>query len=120
MTNLVPSCFAESQGRAQGPSGASPGDGLEAGEADAAERLNTTLAALPNLPAADVPAGEDESGNVVVHQRGTPPSFAFTAREHDAIGPGIGLDFETGVAIAGARFTLVRGPAARIRSAMLS
>ena len=38
--------------------------------------------------------------DVVVHQRGTPPAFAFPAREHDAIGPAIGLDFETGVAIA--------------------
>jgi seryl-tRNA synthetase len=91
---------------------------LEAGEADAAERLNTTLAALPNLPAADVPAGADESGNVVVYQRGTPPAFAFPVREHDAIGPAIGLDFETGVAIAGARFTLVRGPAARLQRAL--
>ncbi|MGU3314348.1 serine--tRNA ligase [Sphingomonas sp. M6A6_1c] len=91
---------------------------LEASETDAAERLNTTLAALPNLPAADVPAGADESGNVVVHQRGTPPAFAFAAREHDAIGPAIGLDFETGVAIAGARFTLVRGPAAQLQRAL--
>lgn len=91
---------------------------LEASETDAAERLNTTLAALPNLPAADVPAGADESSNVVVHQRGTPPAFAFAAREHDAIGPAIGLDFETGVAIAGARFTLVRGPAARLQRAL--
>lgn len=91
---------------------------LEAEEATAEGALNAALAALPNRPAADVPEGEDESGNVVVHQRGTPPVFAFPAREHDAIGPAIGLDFETGVAMAGARFTLVRGPAARLQRAL--
>lgn len=92
--------------------------GLESAEADALAALDTALAALPNLPAADVPDGEDESGNVVVHSRGTPPSFDFAVREHDAIGPAIGLDFETGVAIAGARFTLVRGAAARLQRAL--
>ena len=91
---------------------------LEAAEADAAVSLDTALAALPNLPAADVPAGEDESDNVVVHHRGTPPTFAFAIKEHDAIGPALGLDFETGVAIAGARFTLVRGAAARLQRAL--
>ncbi|MBI0475088.1 serine--tRNA ligase [Sphingomonas sp. MA1305] len=92
--------------------------GLEAREADAAAALDTALAALPNRPAADVPAGADEHDNVLVHSRGTPRDFPFPAREHDAIGPAIGLDFETGVAIAGARFTLVRGDAARLQRAL--
>ena len=92
--------------------------GLEAAEAAAEAALDTALAALPNQPAADVPPGTDESGNVLVHERGTRPTFAFGPREHDAIGPAIGLDFETGVAIAGARFTLVRGPAARLQRAL--
>ena len=92
--------------------------GLEAAETEAATALDAALAALPNRPAADVPAGDDESGNVVIHQRGTPATFAFPVQEHDAIGPAIGLDFATGVAIAGARFTLVRGPAARLQRAL--
>ncbi len=92
--------------------------GLEMTEGVAEAALNDALAALPNRPAADVPEGTDESGNVVVHERGTRRDFAFTPREHDAIGPAIGLDFETGVAIAGARFTLVRGPAARLQRAL--
>ncbi|EZP48956.1 serine--tRNA ligase [Sphingomonas sp. RIT328] len=90
----------------------------EAAEAEAEAALATALAALPNLPAADVPEGGDESGNVLVHRRGEPPAFAFPPREHDAIGPALGLDFETGVAIAGARFTLVRGQAARLQRAL--
>ena len=80
--------------------------------------LAETLAALPNLPAGDVPAGDDETGNVLVHERGTRREFAFTPVEHDAIGPALGLDFETGAAIAGARFTLVRGAAARLARAL--
>lgn len=91
---------------------------LEADEAHAAAALDAALAALPNRPAADVPDGADENDNVVVHSRGTPPHFAFAAREHDAIGPALGLDFETGVALAGARFTLVRGHAARLQRAL--
>ncbi|WP_230630503.1 serine--tRNA ligase [Sphingomonas sp. Leaf37] len=91
---------------------------LVADESTAAAALDDLLAALPNLPAADVPDGEDEEGNIVVHERGTIPDFAFPVKEHDAIGPAIGLDFETGVAIAGARFTLVRGPAARLQRAL--
>ena len=92
--------------------------GLEAAETEAETALVNALAALPNLPATDVPEGEDEAGNVVIHERGTPRDFAFAPKEHDLIGPALGLDFETGVAIAGARFTLVRGPMARLQRAL--
>ena len=80
--------------------------------------LADRLAAIPNLPLADVPEGADEDANALIHERGTRPSFAFEVKEHDAIGPALGLDFETGVAIAGARFTLLRGPAARLNRAL--
>ena len=91
---------------------------LEADEAALTAELDAALAAIPNLPASDVPAGVDESGNVLVHARGTKPDFAFAPREHDVVGPAIGLDFETGVAMSGARFTLVRVPAARLQRAL--
>ncbi len=91
---------------------------LEAEEARIDAELAAALAALPNLAAADVPDGIDETGNALVHERGTRPAFDFTPTEHDAIGPALGLDFETGVAIAGSRFTLVRGPAARLQRAL--
>ncbi|RXD06906.1 serine--tRNA ligase [Sphingomonas sp. UV9] len=80
--------------------------------------LEAALAAIPNLPAADVLQGGGENDNALVHTRGTPTSFAFVAREHDAIGPAVGLDFETGAAMSGARFTLVRGPAAKLQRAL--
>lgn len=91
---------------------------LEAEETRLGADLDAQLAALPNVPAADVPDGADEDDNLLVHERGTRPDFAFAPREHDAIGPALGLDFETGVAIAGARFTLVRGHAARLQRAL--
>ncbi|MEG3082376.1 serine--tRNA ligase [Sphingomonas sp. PB2P12] len=91
---------------------------LEAEEARLGGELQAMLAAIPNLPAADVPKGGGEDDNALVHTRGTPTTFAFTAREHDAIGPALGLDFETGAAMSGARFTLVRGPAAKLQRAL--
>jgi len=91
---------------------------LEEEERTAETALNEALAAIPNLPLDDVPAGADEDDNQLMHERGTKPVFGFDIREHDAIGPALGLDFETGVALAGARFTLVRGAAARLNRAL--
>lgn len=91
---------------------------IEAEEKALGESLNAQLAAIPNLPLGDVPEGADEAGNMLVARHGTPGTFGFTPREHDAIGPALGLDFETGAAMAGARFTLVRGAAARLHRAL--
>ena len=91
---------------------------MEASEQQATVELEAALAELPNIPAYDVPDGADEHANVMIHERGDHPVFGFTPREHDAIGPALGLDFETGAAMAGARFTLLRGPAARLHRAL--
>jgi seryl-tRNA synthetase len=80
--------------------------------------VDDLLAALPNLPADDVPEGVDEAGNREIGNWGARRNFAFAAREHADIGPALGLDFETGAAIAGARFTFLRGQMARLQRAI--
>ncbi|MBS0482665.1 MAG: serine--tRNA ligase [Proteobacteria bacterium] len=91
---------------------------LEAEERDLTAQLQDALAIIPNLPAADVPEGEDEGGNVEVSRWGTPRAFTFTPKEHADIGPALGLDFETGALISGARFTFLRGAMARLERAI--
>jgi len=91
---------------------------LEAEERELGERLESDLASLPNLPADDVPPGADESANVEVARWGTPPELAFEPREHADLGPALGMDFETGAAMSGARFTFLRGPMARLHRAL--
>ena len=80
--------------------------------------LDALLAGLPNLPADDAPEGADETDNVEIARWGTPRSFDFKPRDHADVGPALGLDFETGVAISGARFTFMRGQMARLNRAL--
>jgi seryl-tRNA synthetase len=80
--------------------------------------LNDLLAAIPNLPADDVPQGADENDNVEIAKWGTPRSFDFTPKDHADLGPPLGLDFETGVMISGARFAFLRSGVARLNRAL--
>lgn len=80
--------------------------------------LRDTLAALPNLPADDIPEGVDESGNVELKRWGTPRDFDFTPREHADFAPALGLDFETAAKMSGARFAFLRGQMARLERAL--
>jgi seryl-tRNA synthetase len=73
---------------------------------------------LPNLPHDSVPLGTDERANVEVRRWGTPRRFDFTPRDHADIGPALGIDFDTGARLSGARFTFLRGPAARLHRAL--
>jgi seryl-tRNA synthetase len=91
---------------------------LEEEERAIGAELDAALAAIPNRAAADVPEGKDEDDNRLVSEWGSPRAFDFEAREHDAIGPALGMDFEAGIAIAGARFTLLRGGIARLNRAL--
>jgi seryl-tRNA synthetase len=80
--------------------------------------LQNLLLAVPNLPHESVPVGSDEHGNVVVRQWGTPRSFDFPVRDHVDLGEQLGLDFDTGVKLAGSRFTFMRGPIASLHRAL--
>ncbi len=91
-----------------------------AGEAEkaAGQALNDLLAGLPNIPAADVPMGADEHGNVEVRRWGTP--FAISKpKDHVDLGEGLGLmDFEAAARMSGARFVVLKGQLARLERAL--
>ena len=84
----------------------------------AGSELDDLLATLPNLPADDVPDGKDEADNVEVHQWGKKRAFDFEPKEHADLGPALGMDFETGAKLSGARFTFLRGDMARLHRAL--
>ncbi|AXK41833.1 serine--tRNA ligase [Erythrobacter aureus] len=90
----------------------------EEAERAAGTELHDLLATLPNLPADDVPQGVDETDNVEQHQWGTKREFDFEPKEHADIGPALGMDFETGTKLSGARFTFLRGDIARLHRAL--
>ncbi|HWU01882.1 MAG TPA: serine--tRNA ligase [Novosphingobium sp.] len=90
---------------------------LEVEQKDAVEAVSALLAALPNLPEADVPQGADEDENVEVKRWGAPRT-ENAMREHFDIGAPLGLDFESAQNVSGARFAYLRGPVARLSRAL--
>ena len=80
--------------------------------------LSVMLMSVPNLPQDDVPTGADESANLEVRRWGTPRVFDFPTRDHVDLGAPLGLDFDTGAKLSGARFSFLRGPVARLHRAL--
>ncbi|MCU4119860.1 serine--tRNA ligase [Variovorax sp. N23] len=87
--------------------------------------LQALLLAVPNLPHESVPVGEDESGNVEVRRwspqggAGTDAApLAFAPKDHVDLGLPLGLDFEMGAKLAGSRFSVMKGPIARLHRAL--
>jgi seryl-tRNA synthetase len=99
------------------------GDRLKETEARLAaiqEELNAIALGVPNIPHESVPEGKDEEGNVEVRRWGTPATFDFEPKDHVDLGNGLGmLDFDTAAKITGARFSLMRGPLARLHRALI-
>lgn len=97
------------------------GEQLKAGETRLAElqaELQSMLLNVPNLPHSSVPAGKSEADNVEVRKVGTPRSFDFEIKDHTDVGTPLGLDFDTGAKLSGARFTLMRGQIAKMHRAL--
>ncbi|MEM9691033.1 MAG: serine--tRNA ligase [Myxococcota bacterium] len=83
--------------------------------------LEGLLAAIPNVPAADVPDGESEADNVEVRQSGTKPAPSFVVAPHYDIGPALGLlDFERATKLSGPRFVVERGLGARLERSLIN
>ena len=91
---------------------------LEARADELAGKLKAALEIIPNLPGADVPDGASEEDNVEVSRWGTQRAFDFQPKEHADLAPALGMDFETGARLSGARFTFLRGPMARLHRAL--
>lgn len=83
------------------------------------EEMNVFLSTIPNIPHASVPAGKSADDNVEVRKVGVPPTFAFTPKDHVDLGEGLKqLDFDVAAKIAGARFSVMKGPLARMHRAL--
>ena len=95
---------------------------LDANEVRLAELLkefDAFVAIIPNLPQESVPVGKSEADNVEVHRWGTPRSFDFPVKDHVDLGESLSqLDFATAAKIAGARFSLLKGPLAKLHRAL--
>jgi len=97
------------------------GDELKAAEAQLAEiqaSMQALMLNVPNLPHESVPVGQDESQNVEARRWGTPRSFDFEVKDHADVGAPLGLDFDTGAKLSGARFTLMKGQIAKLHRAI--
>ena len=82
------------------------------------DELRELLAAIPNVPAADVPVG-DESANKELRKVGTPTKFDFQPKQHFELGEALGLmDFETAAKLSGSRFVVLKGSLARLERAL--
>ena len=80
--------------------------------------LLALLQAVPNLPHESVPLGKGESDNVVVRTWGTPRAMDFDIKDHVDVGAPLGLDFDMGVKLSGARFTVMKGQIAKLHRAL--
>ena len=96
-------------------------DQLNADETRLAElqtQLQNLLLNVPNLPHTTVPEGKSEADNVEVRKVGMPRTFDFEIKDHTDVGAPLGLDFDTGIKLSGARFTFMRGHIAKLHRAL--
>ena len=98
------------------------GEEMKAAEAELAslqQDIEQKALNIPNLPHESVPEGKDESDNVEVLRWGTPRQFDFEIKDHTDIGEMMGgLEFETATKLTGSRFSVLKGPLARLQRAV--
>ena len=82
------------------------------------QELERWLLSIPNLPHESVPLGSDEGGNVEMRRVGVPHAFDFPVKDHVDVGTPLGLDFDTGAKLSGARLTVLRRGIARLHRAL--
>ena len=83
------------------------------------QKLQTFLYNVPNIPSANVPAGNDEADNVEISRWGSPREFDFVPKDHVELGEqNGGLDFEAAANMTGARFCVLKGQIAKLHRAL--
>ena len=85
------------------------------------DQLVDLLLQVPNIPHPSVPAGKDETDNIVVHSWGEPKTFDFQPAPHWQLGESLGIiDFDRGVKLSGSRFYVLKGLGARLQRALIA
>ena len=83
--------------------------------------LEAHLLMIPNVPADDVPVGDDETGNTEIRTAGEPPTFDFEPLPHWELGERLDvIDFQRGAKLSGSRFYVLKGKGARLQRALVS
>lgn len=94
---------------------------LETKRKEVEAKMDELLAGLPNMPAADVPVGADESANEEIRRWGEPREFDFEVKDHVDLGEALGiLDMERAAKISGSRFAILNGAGARLERALIN
>lgn len=84
------------------------------------ESLSDLLRQIPNLPAADVKVGKDESENEIIKKWGEPTKFLFEPKDHLAIGEALGIiDIERAAKVSGTRFYYLKGAGVVLEMALI-
>jgi seryl-tRNA synthetase len=92
---------------------------LESGAKAASDKLDATLAELPNMPLAEVPDGKDSDDNIEHHRFGAARNYPFTPQQHFDLGEALGeMDFETAAKLSGARFVVLKNGLAQLERAL--
>ncbi len=88
---------------------------------DVETSIESMMLEIPNLPLNSTPDGLDESANLVVRSLGEARQYDFTPMAHWDLGERLDLiDMERGAKLSGARFYVLKGPAARLERALIS
>ena len=81
-------------------------------------KIQEFLLDIPNLAHESVPIGQSENDNEVIKEVGEKKEFSFKVKDHVDIGESLGLDFDLGVKLSGARFTSIRSGLASLHRAL--
>ena len=81
-------------------------------------KIQEFLLNIPNLAHESVPIGQSENDNEVIREEGEKKEFSFKVKDHVDLGERLGLDFDLGARLSGARFTTIRSGLASLHRAL--